>query len=134
MEKRILIVDSDLVLLDTLEKGLGLAGFKVNTSEATNDITSLVKHYKPHILVIAYILNGINGGELCRQVKKHPRTAKIPVILISAYPKILHSLGFYGCDAFIPKPFTVTQLTEKVTELLNDKPENKYATTEAKTH
>lgn len=122
MEKRILVVESDPLVLDMLEKGLSLAGFQVNTSEGTDNILSLIEKFRPHLLVIAYILNGINGGELCRQVKTNFQTTNLPVILISGYPKILQSLGFYGCDFFLPKPVGIAELTNKVMELLETGP------------
>lgn len=38
----------------------------------------------------------------------------IPAILISAFPRVLLSLGDYGCNAFIPKPFELLDLVEQI--------------------
>jgi two-component system CheB/CheR fusion protein len=65
-----------------------------------------------------YILDGINGREICHQIKANPATCFLPVVIISAYPKVLLSLGTYGCDKFIAKPFDLNYLTSSINELL----------------
>ena len=118
MQKRILVLDNDPRILDVMQEALSYEGFEVDTFDTTEDILSLVKQQKPDLLIIDYILNGINGGELCRSIKNYSVTSNLPVIIFSAYPKVLQSLGFYGCNAFIAKPFDLTDLIDKVTELL----------------
>jgi DNA-binding response OmpR family regulator len=119
MSKKVLVLDNDPQILDVMNEVLTYEGFSVDTFEDTVDILTLVELCKPDLLIIDYILNGVNGGEHCRRVKNYTSTCNIPVIIFSAYPKVLHSLGFYGCDAFIPKPFNLTDLVKKVTELLS---------------
>lgn len=82
----------------------------------------LADYHKPDLLIIDYILNGTNGGQLCREVESCSVTKNLPVIIFSAYPKVLHTLGFYGCDAFINKPFDLKVLIDKVTELITRQP------------
>lgn len=70
--------------------------------------------YEPHLVLIDYLLKGINGGEVCHQIKSGYETSRVPVIMISAYPRVFESLGTYGCDEFIAKPFDLYSLVEKV--------------------
>jgi DNA-binding response OmpR family regulator len=118
MSKKVLVLDNDPQILDVMNEILTYEGFSVDVFEGADDILSLVEQCKPDLLIIDYILNGINGGEHCRRIKNYTRTCNLPVIIFSAYPKVLQSLGFYGCDAFIPKPFDLTDLVQKVTELV----------------
>jgi CheY-like chemotaxis protein len=67
----------------------------------TDDIFALIEKFNPDLIILDYILNGINGGELCHQVKHNSKTSLIPVIIYSAYTKVIQSLGDYGCDAFV---------------------------------
>jgi CheY-like chemotaxis protein len=109
-KKSILVVDDDQDVLAMLEEVLLYEDFKVKGVQQTHDIFGAITDYKPDLVLMDYILSGINGGELCHQIKTNPQTADLPVILISAYPKVLESLGRYGCDAFIAKPFNISDL------------------------
>ena len=115
---KILVIDNDPAVLDIMQEALGYEGFEVTAVEGTQDICKLVKATEPQLVVIDYMLNGINGGELCHQIKSYPDTGKLPVILFSAYPRVFNSLGTYGCDAFIAKPFDLTQLIDQVQALI----------------
>jgi DNA-binding response OmpR family regulator len=115
--KRILIVDNDQTILDVMEEVLGYEGFNVKTYSDTDNIFKCIDSFNPDIILIDYILNGINGGELCAQIKKTPETSHLPVVIISAYSKVLLSLGNYGCDDFISKPFELDNLISRITTL-----------------
>ena len=114
MKKRILIIDNEPDLLALLNKVLTDEGLDVFTEEKVNNIFSLVNRISPDIVVIDYILNGINGGELCLQLKANPKTRHIPVIIYSTYPKVLELLNNYGCNEFIAKPFDLFDFIDRI--------------------
>ncbi|RYE21483.1 MAG: response regulator [Sphingobacteriaceae bacterium] len=116
--KRIVVIDNDPYVLDVVQEVLNYEGFNVEIFENTANILKLVQQCRPDLLILDYILEGVNGGELCKELKSHRATAKLPVMICAAYPRILHSLGFYGCDAFLAKPFDLTELVSKVSGLL----------------
>ena len=111
-------MDNDSRILDMMQEALSYEGFDVDTFSGTDDVVSLVKDRNPDLLIVDYILDGINGGEHCRRIKTCLSTANLPVIIFSAYPKVLQSLGYYGCNAFIAKPFDLSVLVNKVTDLI----------------
>ncbi len=115
--KRVLVVDNDPAILDVMEEILGYEGFEVKTYSDTDNIFNCISSFNPDVILIDYILNGINGGELCAQIKKSPETSHLPVIIISAYSKVLLSLGNYGCDDFISKPFELDHLISRISTL-----------------
>jgi DNA-binding response OmpR family regulator len=112
--KRILVVDNDPAILDVMEEVLGYEGFEVKTYTDTNNIFTCIDNFHPNLVLIDYILDGINGGELCAQIKKNPQTSSLPVIIMSAYSKVLLSLGNYGCDDFIAKPFDLDDFVNRI--------------------
>jgi DNA-binding response OmpR family regulator len=112
--KRVLIIDNDEATLDVLQEAFCYEGFDVRAVNETNNIFLLIDEHAPDILLVDYILNGINGGELCSQVKADSRTSKLPVIIMSSYHKVFLSLGNYRCDDFIPKPFDLFELIDRV--------------------
>jgi DNA-binding response OmpR family regulator len=112
--KRLLIVDNDEDVLDVMKELFEYEGFDVKTLRCTQDIFTDIAGYNPHVVIIDYILEGINGGELCHQIKHNKETAHLPVIMVSAYTNVLNSLGHYGYDSFIAKPFDITDLVAEV--------------------
>jgi DNA-binding response OmpR family regulator len=114
MNKKILVVDDDEAVLEMLEAVLDYSGFGVKGCKAADTIFDDIEDYKPDLILIDYILNGINGGEICHQIKTNSKTQNLPVVLISAYPRVLQSLGSYGCDTFIAKPFDITYLVDNI--------------------
>ena len=73
-----------------------------------------------------YFLQGENGGSLCKLLKETAETAQLPVLLYSAYPNTEKSLDHFGCDAFLAKIFSITELTEQVTALLHQAVRREY--------
>ncbi len=107
---RVFVIDNDNNILDVLNEALTYEGYEVNSLCLVEDILPELQKYRSDIVIMDYILNGINGGEFCQQIKINTPTAKLPVLMISAYPRVLQSLGNYGCNVFIPKPFDWTIL------------------------
>ena len=118
MKKNILVIDDDDSVRSVLEDILIYSDFNVKSASDTKDIFGTIKDFKPDLVLMDYILSGVNGGEICHQIKVNNQTAHLPVILISAYPKVLQSLGDYGCDQFIAKPFDIKALVDTVGSLL----------------
>jgi CheY-like chemotaxis protein len=112
--KRILVVDNDPDILNVMEEILEYEGFEVKSYTDTENIFGCIDNYHPDLVLMDYILDGINGGELCAQIKSNPKTSSLPVIIMSAYSKVLLSLGNYGCDEFIAKPFDLTDLVNRI--------------------
>lgn len=112
--KKILVIDDDESILDAIKEILAEANYTVETLANTDTIFDTIDEFKPDLIIIDYLLSGINGGEFCHQVKTNPKTLGIPVIIISAYPKTLLSLGTYGADMFIAKPFDLQYFLDTV--------------------
>lgn len=118
MEKKILIVDDDAGVLDVLDQALSGEGFTVVLAEQAGDVFKLIDEHQPDLLIIDYILHGINGGEICHQVKTNGLTKHLPVMILSAHPRVIGSLGYYNCDKFVAKPFDLDDLFNAVHSLL----------------
>jgi DNA-binding response OmpR family regulator len=117
--KKVLVLDNDEDVLDVMQEALKYEGFEVKIIGDTDNIFPVIEAYRPDLIILDYILSGINGGEICHQVKANPKTADLPVIIMSAYPKVIKSLGYYGCDDFIAKPFDLDDLAERIKNLIN---------------
>lgn len=118
MEKRLLVIDNDVEMEELFKEMFSGTDYQVFYYEETDDIFELIDEHDPHIVVVDYNLNGLNGGELCKQIKGNAQTKDIPVILFSAFPKFIYSPENYGYDAFIEKPFDIHELVAKVDEIV----------------
>lgn len=122
--KTILVVDDDVDLVVMLEKFLNANGFR--TESALTGAEALGKVFESgniDLIILDIMLPGIDGYEVCRNIKMKRETNSIPVIMLSAkdseYDKII---GFRtGADSYICKPFDVTELLKVIYESLEKK-------------
>ena len=113
MAKQILIIEDDEDILQVLETVLEYNDFAVKGLNRTDDILLSIQDFKPDLVLTDYLLSGTNGGKICQQIKSNKDTCHIPVILISAI-ELASSLGNFGFDAFITKPFDINMLVKKI--------------------
>lgn len=119
--KKILIVDDSEELLEILRETLETEGYATECLTYTNSICDAAHKAAADLVILDYILFGINGGELCHQLKNDERTKHLPVIIISAYPRVLESLGNYGADRIVAKPFDLEHLINAVSICFNNR-------------
>ena len=118
MVKRILVLDDNQDILDIVHETLTYERFEVESTSDGDAVVPLVETFAPDLIILDYRVAGVNGGEICRQIKDHPNFNSIPVIIFSAYINHNDELYGYGCDAIINKPFDLTELVEKVNSLI----------------
>jgi DNA-binding response OmpR family regulator len=116
MKRKILLIDDDSEVLDILTECFIEEGYDVKAIAQVDDIYPLIDEFHPDLVLTDYILSGINGGEFCTQIKMAYQN--LPVVILSAYPKVMLSLGTYNCDLFIPKPFDLFDLIKQVNSLV----------------
>lgn len=113
-------MDDDASILEALEEALLYENFQVKTTGESFTVLKTVEDYHPDVILLDYLMGQINGGEICHLIKSNPATEHIPVIIMSAYPKVFESLGTYGCNSFISKPFALNQLVETIEQVSNN--------------
>lgn len=121
MKKRILIIDNDADIVDGIRNILGKKPYEVLYHVDFDDIIKLVQDLAPNIIFLDYNLNGKNGGDLCKFLKSHVLTKNIPVILFSAYPKILYSHNNFGFNDILEKPFENDDFVYLIDKYLKEK-------------
>lgn len=117
----ILIIDDDPEILKAITKLLQHQGHRpiTTTAEDTAYILELRKgNYLPDIIIMDILLSGIDGRNLCREIKNNPKTKHIPIIMFSAYPNIEDSAREAGANYFLAKPFGGRDLDNAIKEIL----------------
>lgn len=115
---KILVIEDDPDHIFLLEQIFEEQGYEYRIYNEVPDIHSIVREFEPNLVLLDYMLPCINGGELCSQLKKENDTKEIPVVIYSAAPKAFLSLGDYGCDLFIPKPYDFDDFISKISKLI----------------
>lgn len=115
---RILIIDSDLGLLEVLQAILSHRGYRTTTYKSTENILGLMLAHHPDLLILNYAMKGVTGTELCAEVKHDPAYQKTPVILYSYYNQLPECDTQYRPDLHLQKPVNLLSLTQHITKLL----------------
>jgi DNA-binding response OmpR family regulator len=118
MSKRILVLDDNQDILDIVHETLTYEQFEVLSTSNSLEVLPLIEQFTPHLVILDYRVAGTTGGEICKSIKLHPRFSNIPVIIFSAYLNNDDHLLNFGCDSVINKPFNLSELVEKVNNLI----------------
>ena len=111
---RILVVDEDQSILDSMEIALDLQGYEVETTTKGEETFSKIKSFNPDLILMDVYLSGMDGREICKQIKEDDKTKHIPVIIFSANRSMKEVFKESGANDFIGKPFNMDELYEKV--------------------
>jgi len=117
---RILLVDDEPDLVDTIQCRLQANNFDVIT--ASNGAEGLQKaaEEKPDIILLDTNMPVMNGHEMLELLRKKPDTKDIPVIMCTALCEAqdIAAASAFGIADYVTKPFDCTELVEKITNAL----------------
>ncbi len=119
MPKKILVVDDDQDIVFMLKSVLEKDGFEVTTASDGNQALNLIKTLVPDLMIVDLTMPVMSGWRFTSKVRQNERYTKTPIIVLSGL--IEHEKEpqqFETADAYIPKPFDIFKLVEKVKELL----------------
>jgi DNA-binding response OmpR family regulator len=111
---KILIIDDDDEILDSLDYLLTANGFVVETERRWRNISKTIDLFGPDLILLDVALGGEDGRNISRQIKSSVFTKNIRVILLSANHNAKRNLPDSLADDFIKKPFEPKELIEKI--------------------
>jgi len=125
-KQKILIVDDDVNIAELISLYLTKECFDTRVVYDGEAALKEFENYKPNLILLDLMLPGIDGYEVCREIRK---TSKVPIIMLSAKGEIFDKvLGLeLGADDYIIKPFDSKELVARVRAVLrrfNPVPEN----------
>jgi excisionase family DNA binding protein len=120
--KRILIVDDDAIIVETIVQALEEEEYDYELISASDGFEAglQVNHFRPHLLILDIMMPDIKGYEVCRKIKSNEETKDTKIIVLSAYldDEKFKKMREYGADLCFSKPFPLPQLKEEVARLL----------------
>ena len=121
---KILVIEDEPDLLEVVQYNLEREGHKVIVCRNGEQGLSRIRTDDPDLVLLDLMLPGMDGVEVCRQVKADPVTRSIPVIMMTAKGEesdIVLGLGM-GADDYITKPFSPRELVARVKVVLRRGP------------
>ncbi len=118
----ILVVDDLAQNVRLLEAVLSPKGFRVATASSGEEALDVLSKEHPDLVLLDILMPGMNGYEVCRRIRQDPRTAFLPVIMITASGEEQKLLAIEaGADDFVNKPFDQAELLARVRSLVRVK-------------
>jgi DNA-binding response OmpR family regulator len=114
------IIDDDEFIQRLLVDALELEGFRAVYASSAEDCYRLLGNELPDVFVMDILLPGQNGLQLCQNLRKHPLTKTIPILMLSSKSKVKDRITGLeaGADDYLVKPFHLDELIARVKVLL----------------
>ena len=117
MTEKILVVEDELTLLETLAYNLRHQGYEVDIASDGNTALKIARDNHPDLILLDIMLPGMDGFEVCRVLRQEMNT---PVLMLTARDdEIDRVVGLeVGADDYLTKPFSMRELLARVKALL----------------
>jgi DNA-binding response OmpR family regulator len=117
MSKRILVVDDEPMIVESVSYTLKQEGYKVQAAKDGEAGLELALTEEPDLILLDLMLPGLNGMEVCRRIRK---VSEVPIIMLTAKEgEIDRILGLeLGADDYVVKPFSMRELLARIKSVL----------------
>jgi len=115
-QKKILVVDDEVDLVETIRFPLEMEGFNVLVSYNGEDALNQARKEKPDLILLDLMLPKLDGYKVCRLLKFDERYKHIPILMLTAKTQEKDKLlgKETGANEYITKPFDIDELMKKV--------------------
>jgi len=116
MPKRIAIVEDEAELASLIEYNLAHQGYLTQVLSGSEDTLKALEQSRPDLILLDVMLPGIDGFELCRQIRRSATLARTPVLFLTARSdEVDRVLGLeIGGDDYMTKPFSPRELIARI--------------------
>ena len=123
MNRKILVVEDDPSALRLVGYTLEQEGYQVITASDGLEGVRKARDEHPDLIILDIMLPGLDGYEVCQQLRKEPETAKLPILMLSAKAReIDKATGLkIGADDYLTKPADPSTIVAKVKALLTSR-------------
>lgn len=115
-KKNIFVVEDEEDILELLRYHLTREGYQVTTATRGEDAVKAIQRKPPDLILLDLMLPGLDGLDVCRALKQDPKTACLPIVMVTAKGEesdIVTGLEL-GADDYIAKPFSMKVLMARV--------------------
>jgi DNA-binding response OmpR family regulator len=117
---RVLVVEDSTDIADLLRHYLERSGHTVDIVTSGNEVVPFVRTRMPGLILLDVMLPGLDGTEVCQQLRRDAATAAIPIIMLTARGEESDRIRGLelGADDYVVKPFSPKEVVARVTALL----------------
>jgi two-component system OmpR family response regulator len=114
---RVLVVDDEATLVDTIRYNLRREGYEVQVAGEGHEAIRLARASSPDLVVLDLMLPGLDGLEVCRQLR---RESIVPILMLTAKDDEVDKIvGLeVGADDYMTKPFSMRELVARIRAML----------------
>lgn len=110
-EKRILVIEDEAVIRDTMALILEMEGYQVAAAANGREaLEYLHRAERPSLILLDLMMPVMDGWQFRREQRLDPRLAAIPVVIVSAAGGVAEKAADLGADGFLQKPVDVDEL------------------------
>ena len=119
-KRRVMVVDDDPDALALMEKILVEDGFELIKVSNATEVGLKAAQLSPDLILLDFLMPEINGFEVCKALRDNEMTRGVPIMAVTCLTKErdIERIFSSGADEYLPKPFKVDQLLEKVRDLM----------------
>jgi two-component system phosphate regulon response regulator PhoB len=118
--KRLLVVEDDRAIAELLKHHFAKEGFTVTTTPSGEEALLLVEEIRPALVVLDWMIEGLSGIEVCRQLRRRSANAAMPILMLTARGEEEDRIRGLetGADDFVTKPFSPKELVARAKAVL----------------
>ena len=119
-KRRIMIVDDDPDARELIENILSGEGYELIKVSNATEVGLKAAQLSPDLILLDFLMPDLNGFDVCKALRANELTRNIPIMAVTCLSKEddIERIFECGADEYLPKPFKVEQLQEKVQELI----------------
>ena len=120
MAPSILVVEDDPDIRELLSFTISRAGFDLAAAETAEEALRMLDSGLPELMVIDWMLPGMDGIDLAKYLRSDSLTSALPIIMLTARGEEIDKLKSFeaGVDDYVTKPFSPKELTARIKALL----------------
>lgn len=119
-DKLILVVEDESAIRDMVKFALEREGYRVASAPSAADARMRIADERPHLILLDWMMPGVSGIELARELKSSATSRDIPIIMLTARAEEedkVRGLNV-GCDDYVSKPFSFPELIARINAVL----------------
>ena len=118
---KVLVVDDDPEIVTFLSTLLELEGIESSVATSAAAVLEQLAQMRPDLVLLDIAMPDRDGIDLCKELKRDPRTAEVPVFVVSARPgkDVVERALAAGAEEFIRKPFENAELITRIRDRLS---------------